>query len=302
MIILREKDVERSAADYLNKQNYLVEQQFETGETRIDVAAFKWLSDYEIDAIGVECKATTNPKAIMKILMEQIFIYQKYFPRVYLAIPEGGNYSAIRTICKSSNVGYMTVNSNGKANIELEASNLNPVFRDSFFRSEVLSRAIMLFVFKKNFGNNVIFSSRGGWISTKGDVQFNMVKNSQCAEFGVNVEDTRKILKNVSDKDLYSVLKNKTPKDANIWFAKEKYFGRGFRTSLTLIYKNIKDIIPKDATCIIDTTKSGSTNLHLEVYIKVWEKGEKLDKKSYFERIRKAKDELSPLYDLLRAS
>jgi len=117
-----------------------------------------------------------------------------------------------------------------------------------------------------------------------------MVTSWPHAEFGVNVEDTRKVVKNVSEKNLYLVLSNDLPKDAKLWLAKEKYFGRGFRTSLTLIYKTIKDVIPKDVAYIISASKKRRINLHLGVHVKVWERDEKLDRESYYERISKVND------------
>ena len=275
--------------------------QFETREGRVDVAAFKWISNYQIDSIGIECKATTNPKAIMKTLREQIFSYQKFFPKVYLAIPEGGNYATITNLCKSSDVGYITVDNNKKTSIKLDAPGLNPTFNDSLYGSEVFAKAVMFLTFTSIFGNDVLFSSGKAWIATKGKVGFNLVQEADHTEFGVNVEDTRKVLPNVNEKSLYSVFKKNTPKDALLWVAKEKYFGRGFRTSLTLINKNVKDLKPDDVAYIFSETRSGKTNLHMAVHQEVWKNWEQLDKGTYLKRIGKARDEFGPLFEVLKS-
>jgi len=299
---VQEKDVEKSVAQYLNMKKYFVLPQFETCEGRVDIAAFKWKSNYEIDSIGVECKATTNPKAIMKTLREQISNYQKYFPKVYLAIPDGGVNKVIKTLCKSSDVGYIAVMSTKEAKVKLDPPNLNPVFDDSSYCSEVFAKAVMFLSFTSIFGSDVLYSSGRAWISTKGKVGFNLVQEADYADFGVNVEDTRKVLENVNEKNLYSFFKNETLKDARLWVAKEKYFGPGFRTGLTLIHKNVTDVKIRDVAYIFRATRSGDTNLHLGVHKEVWKNWQQLDRKSYEERIRRARDELSPLYRELKGS
>jgi len=293
---MRESDVVKSVVAYLQHpdQSYFVSEQFKTGEGKVDVAGFKWLNSYEIDSIAVECKPTNNPKAIMKWLLEQISSYQRYFPKVYLAVPEGGDAQTLLSICKASFVGYMSVSVNGKAKIEFEAPRISPSFDDFAYRSEVFQKAVIWLTFREVFGNDVSRPSVGSWISTRGDVQFNLYYDEPAITFSVNIEDARRVFVRADNRYLYEALKN-APSDALLWIAKEKYFGRGFRRGLTILWKCLHDITLEDADFILKAIKEGDANIHLQIYKNVWGKNEILKREEYINRINEAKEEFKNL-------
>ena len=120
---MKEKDIVQCIRRYYEEKgrNFLVLEQFETESGKVDLAAFKWVTDYEIDSLAIECKAISNPKALMKILMEQISGYQRCFPRVFLGIPEKGDVNTLGKLCETCRVGYIVVTPDEEVKIKKDA-------------------------------------------------------------------------------------------------------------------------------------------------------------------------------------
>jgi len=293
---MKEKDVVHHIRKHYEDQDFLVQEQFEIESGKVDIAAFKWINDYKIASLAVECKATYNPKAIMKILMTQISSYQRCFPRVFLGIPEGGDINTLKKLCETCKAGYIVVTRNKKVRFEKDAPELTPAFNDESYISEVFHRAAMSLAFREVFGNQLLSTSR--WVSTKGDVGFSVSYESSIVNFNINLEDIRKIFSRFKKEELNEVL-IKAPSDSWLWIAKERYFGKGFRVRSTLISKYISDFCLRDAEHLLKLTREESTNIHLAISKPIWTNWEILNRQSYVKKIQQAKNEFAALHSHL---
>ena len=61
----------------------------------------------------------------------------------------------------------------------------------------------------------------------------------------------------------------------------------------------MRDVTLEDADFIVDTTKKGGANFHFQVSKDVWSIGEILGRKAHIDRIRRVRDELNHLYNVL---
>jgi hypothetical protein len=100
----------------------IIKERFNVG-VRPDVVAFKWIDEYQIEAIAVECKGggkTIPAKSLIDFAATQAREYQIYFPYVYLATPPvpKSDEEKICKILETLRIGWISI-SNGKAEYKL---------------------------------------------------------------------------------------------------------------------------------------------------------------------------------------
>jgi hypothetical protein len=71
---------------------------------------------------------------------------------------------------------------------------------------------------------------------------------------------------------------------------------RGFRTSVTLINKLVKDVKNVDVAYIVNLAREGKTNLHLAISEDVWRNWEHLDRETAILRVTKAREDMEPIH------
>ncbi len=305
---MKEKDVKERVKTYFEKEGYTVLKEFGSSKGRVDLVAFKQLDEYELDSAAVECKGESTIKGVYKIIQAQVVEYQKCFPKVYVATvrPPRKAIETIKEICRVNSVGYISV-AESEVKVELHPPSLNPVLKRDLYRIEVRPFPIILSAFRELFGpDNIRWSQGYVWCSTKGEVQYwveihlsdNHIPHSLLGDvvFGINIENSRKILAEMDEQVLYSSLKS-IPQYSAIWVQKEKFFGRGLRVRMDVLSKFIADLTPSDIGYLLNLSKTEAHSLHLDIYSRVWHVDEIVSKNEYGDRLRRAKEHIEKLYD-----
>jgi len=283
----------------LEHEGYLVVEQFEAGDSKMDLAAFKWLSDYDMDCLAIECKGDLKPQGAYQILIDQVSRYQKHFPKVFLAISRPGkseNLDAIKSLCTIQGAGLFCADSD-QATIEKEPPEINPKF-DEEIHLRTRARAAMLLAFVEVFGKDINLKAR--WCSTKGSLQFNASVDNLTSSmmFGINAEDARRInLEQVNKEKL--LVGGKGIKSPIFTIVHERYRGRGFRVREFNIRKRLDEVTEQDIEHLKRLCKESPHNIHLGIGDRLWSFDEVLSKSEYYERVRKAREALEGLHRLL---
>jgi len=306
---MKEKDVIECVIEHFHGEGYFVRRQFEISKGKVDVAAFKWDNDYEIDSVAVECKGEKTVMEIYDILRGQIADYQKCFPRVFIATPNPrkDDVQIVKGLCNINKAGYITVNDEGEVDIKLKAEE-NPKLDHKLYESEVRAQAATFLTFTDIFSELFVegeekYTTKGRWISTKGDVQLCASAGGEEGEdifYEINIENLRTVenFSQMKPKEFLSVLK-KCPQDSFLALYRERYIQRGVRIRIPLIQKYLKDVSYNDICYMVELAGKERGSFHLNISKKIWDAEEILSRDEHLKRMRDAKVEMQELHDFL---
>jgi len=87
---MNKSDVQSRVVEYFEENGYYTLKEFKPAneKPKIDVIAFKWLDEYDLGVIAVECKGDVGFHDLVNTAYSQLREYQAGFPTVYLAVPE----------------------------------------------------------------------------------------------------------------------------------------------------------------------------------------------------------------------
>lgn len=215
-----EKILGKFAKELLEKGGWLVLPEFGVlsyeGVKQVDLAAFKWKNNKEVQAVAFECKCMGTARESFLAALGQAVEYQSFFPEVFITTQDGEIFSDQESVLKKLGLGYMRINDKGELQKGFEPlPSENDSFDESSFVYQVRNRAIVLLVFSELFPDAYKKEYFGGakqgdlWIynKPKGKVQFRAWAGIGSASyFGINIEAVRLIRNLVRKIDLDQLL------------------------------------------------------------------------------------------------
>lgn len=326
-----EKMLGNFAKELLEKGGWLVLPEFGVlsyeGVKQVDLTAFKWKNNKEVQAVAIECKCKETARESFLSALGQAVEYQLFFPEVFITTQDGEIFSDQESVLKKLGLGYIMINDKGILQRGFEPSpSENSSFDESSFIYQVRNRAIILLVFNELFPEAYKKNYFGGtkqrdlWIynKPKGKVQFRAWAGIGSASyFGINIEAVRLIRNIVPNIDVDRLLEifSRLPLEYNVELyeratRKDKYgyrildrqkgsiaikgsiFGeRGFPAcNLT------KEQIRKE---IVERSKELDYYSHLLIDKKLWDLNSNFTRDQYLKEMTNVKGTLDELYNTL---
>lgn len=303
-MVLEEPQIRKKVMDFLENDGYLTIKEFELNGIKADIAAFKWKSDYEIEAIAVECKGgTTNINSFIEAALKQAREYQIAFPQVYLAVPAIRKPEELINVIRKLRIGLFTVDENGKAKKESEADFSLRLKEEDYFL-KVRQRAVALWCFKSiGIDLNQIkvkynpqgiacwTVERANYLITNEDIQ-----TGNNYHFGVNVENVGNIRKSIGKSNpekLYEIIKN-LPENY-ILRVDYNHTYRPRPVYHPILIKPLSEIDINDIKWMIGYCNGIKGKARVFVSRKVWGLYEALRKDEHFKRVKEVIDETKEL-------
>ena len=276
-----------------------------------DVVAFRWVDDYQIEAIAVECKGskgdTLAAKYIIDFATEQAREYQAYFPYVYLATPRvsESEEEVVRKILATLRIGWICVN-NKKANLQSEAL-VSPRLVESEYIIKVRQRLLAIWaynkVFEKNFNkfNRNLMEPEVVHCFTKEDFPNFLLTNHWgdyycgiCLEQQPNV---KAILPNIKPDDFHRLLQE-LPEE----FIAEFAYIDTYKPKVVLwplLRKKANQLSLQDVNWLKDFAKRMRWKIRIMLLGKVWGRSEILSSDEHKRILEKVKEEITPVKEYL---
>jgi len=159
-----EAQVKKSVRKFFEDKGYrVIEDKFNVG-FKPDIVAFKWLNEYEIDALAVECKGVgegkkVGSKTVMDVAISQPREYQSIFPYVYLALPPISEEGKVKSMLETLRLGLIIVDKDWRSEEKLKPAT-SPRLIEAKYTTMVRQRLAALLtyedVFGKNFDTNLV--------------------------------------------------------------------------------------------------------------------------------------------------
>lgn len=306
----REKVVKEGARKLLEGKGYTVlREEFNVG-VRPDLVAYKWLDDYEVEAVAVECKGDrASVKSIIDVAVTQAREYMIAFPFVYLAtppIPKGESVNDLKKTLETLRVGLIFVDDDGKPSMVREAKGISPRLVEREYIVKVRQRLMAI----SAYGESLKVSAFSKNVSKPEEVHCYMKEeapNYLLANHWVDyyfglclekAENVRKSLERVDARELYKLIRSLSD-DYILEFAYiDTYKPR--EVSWPLMRKQAEKFTEKDAEWLLRCARRKKWKVRLMVMRKVWDNDELLSRKEAAERLSEVKKELDTLYNYLR--
>jgi len=220
-------------------------------QLKVDVSAFEWNNDYEINAIAVECKLNGGWRVPSEALAQGT-AYQTLFQETYIASNvEGESLGYLKQILETLGLGYIYVNEGGGAERVLEAGCSPSWFDQDLHRIQVRRKAVVALAFQEEYGKESIRVGRADrpreiWVSNRRDKSCNFFLHLHPAseELGIS-EDELHVGFNIE---------------------KKRVVRRGIRNLDLREYQRILSSLPSDYSLLLwDTRTRGTDRLILRV-------------------------------------
>jgi hypothetical protein len=147
---VKEKQIRDAVKKFFEGQGYFVPSgEFNIG-VRPDVVAFKWSTEYEIEAIAVECKKTRQSHSLIEAGRTQARQYQQAFPHVYIACPKLGapHLESVKSALGNLRMGLLVVNTVGRGHVTKEHdAGVSPrlAYDDYLFKTRQRGAAVLAY-------------------------------------------------------------------------------------------------------------------------------------------------------------
>ena len=306
---IKEADIKEAVIKLFEKDSdyLLVKEPFNVGVIP-DVVAFRWVDDYQIEAIAVECKGskgdTLAAKYIIDFATEQARKYQAYFPYVYLATPRvsESEEEVVRKILATLRIGWICVN-NKKANLQSEAL-VSPRLVESEYIIKVRQRLVAIWAYNEVFGgdfNRNLMEPEVVHCFTKEDFPNFLLTNylgdyycGICLEQQPNV---KAILPNIKPDDLHRLLQE-LPEEFIAEFAYIDTY-KPKEVSWPLLRKKANQLSLQDVNWLKDFAKRMRWKTRIMLLGKVWGRSEILSRDEHKRILEKVKEEVTPVKEYL---
>ena len=269
----------------------------------------EWENSHEINCICIECKKKYRAREISEILQKQVAEYTRYFPRVFLAVPEPKKEELrgqFDSLCSIYYAGLMLVR--GEQVEVVSRPQTNPSFDYERYVPNVRSLLALYLTFADVFSEQEVFVGKG-WCCTKprdsdkpdmNHVQFNAGSFRNTKTFGVNHENIREVTRFPGDELLNAVSRLSEKFVVRAWL--EPWPAPKGRIRFPLLSKAAPDVNKEDIdflkTRIADQKKG---NVHLNIAGRLWADWEVVSRNECQERMNEKKKVLERVYELLRA-
>lgn len=304
---MNESEVKSKILKHFEDKGYHTLKEFELNcvnkMLKVDVIAFKWLSEYDIEAIAVECKGNVGIHTLIDTVYSQLREYQTGFPRVYLAVPESIG-KVPKDLLESYGIGLLTVNNEEiKEKLPPNSEKSAPKFDLSVYGYSVRQKLVaymtlyeitkeeLKYTHERNFGfgcwvdefcnyciYNDVFFSREYHLSIVIDKQENVMK----------------ALKRMNPQELYELLKN-LPGDFLFSVYQVFVAGRGLRSYKPVLRIPIEDLNRKFLDWLVEFAKNNNWKTPINIGRKIWNLDEFLPKSEHLRRAQEVKEYLEPV-------
>ena len=300
------------------------------GFKKVDVTAFKWKNEVDVEVVPFECKCQKTARDSFLAALGQAVEYQRFFPEVFIVTQNDKLFPDQKLILEKLGLGLMMINEQEELERGVEPSmNENILYDESLFSNQVRNRAVLLLVFNELFPDACKNSYFGGqsrgelWIYNKpiGEVQFRAWTGIESASYlGINIEAVRLIRNITRNLDLDELLAvfSKLPPEYIVDFGERAT--KKDKSGHPLLLDRQKGTIPIEGSIfesqrfsgsgfpacnltkeqiqkeIIERSKKLNFYTHLLIDKKVWDVKSTLTKDQYFREIHKAKETLDEVY------
>lgn len=305
---MKESEVKSSVERFFSDQGYYVPpSEFNVG-VRPDVSAFKWEGDHEIRSIAVECKKTKLIRSLIETALTQAREYQLAFPYVYLAIPEIKEEPSktLIGILSSLRMGLLCVDDEGEVK-ELREPEISSRLRYFDFLFKVRQRAVAMLTYREiavsgdPFDINVQNSSEVHCYLKKEAANFLLANwPDENYYFGICIEQKENV-KNTLGKISGKVLHNLLRELPEGYIVDLQYIDtfRPREVSWSILRTKVSELSETDVEWFLDYCRKNEWKTRLILHKRVWLKYEALSKSKHESRVRKTKEELTPLRQAL---
>lgn len=285
----------------------------------VDIAAFRWGDDKNIDDLAIECKDGDGWNNVCDALSPQAISYQVPFTKVFIST-KAKDLEHLDAILDQLKIGYLRVRNKKVSKIKDASNGIN--FENANYNSQVRNWGKLILAFQEALGDfefgqdNKRDSGLTIYVNTPskkggGDLQYvawGKEKNCRFAVFVESKPSVRHIAEKVDPSELFNLLKElpeeyqfeidqKIHKNSNY----EKDFGDSFEASIKeLKEKDVKECITKLkkwTKCLAGPVAKFGGQMEIDKII--WKDWDTLSRKEAIKEIKNAKKELSSLYTYL---
>jgi hypothetical protein len=295
------------------------------GVKQVDLAAFKWKNDREVEAIAHECKCKGTARESFLSSLGQAIEYQLFFPEVFIVTQLGDFFQDQELVLKKLGLGYIMINDNGDGNVPVVPSaRENSLFNEGMFTNQVRNRAILSLTFNELFPEAYKKGHFGGtkqgelWThnKAKGKVQFRAwTGEGSDSYFGINIEAVRlirNIVRNINIDRFLEILSSLTPE--YVFDFSERATIRtkaGYRIldrqrgSIPVEGSNFGEVLACNLTReqinkeVVERSKKLGYYTHILIDKKIWDLDCLLTRERYLKEMKKAKESLDEVYNTL---
>jgi len=277
---------------------------------KVDVAAFKWLDNHNIEAIAVECKLGKTCRHAGSALY-QATAYQVLFPKVYVASQADlSELKHVESSLKQLGLGYILVKEEATM---IFPSAENARFSQIEFNRQLRNRIAVLLAFNAVFGEEMEFGNAGNpeeiWVSNKRIQTCNMLMHlkENRAWMGLNIEKkeaVKRSLASLNTGDFHNLVSELDPEYSLVV---RKFIGKQ-RLGKTEIWKKLSASkstltqLESIRSSILECLRNKDAGVDFQIIKDVeTEALQNMTRESVIKEVQKMKQEIEPLYDLLKA-
>lgn len=282
---------------------------------RCDIAAARWNSEQEVEAVAVECKRLGSMKKSVGAGLWQAIDYQVVFDKVFIATETAGGMGHMSSVIHSLGIGHIAVDAtSGKCQVKSDGEFRNvDRFDESARRNQVTPRLAMFLAFRDILGIPLRYGETfdgGGYVAKNVaiDIQYNAWadKNTGDVYFGINIEHInsfRKLLKTMDWKEFQVCLRNLKGYDVSL--VKDPVPKWRSNTSRNMMEhlassKADADAIRRAIARVINDLPR-RWRPHLSIYSRLWKGNETLLKDNCLSLVKSSRDSLSSIMKVLTA-
>ena len=304
---MKESEVKDAVRTHFEGQGYFSpEKEFNIG-VRPDVVAFRWISEYEIRALAVECKKTRRIRSLMETGLTQAREYQLAFPYVYLASPKLGTEVA-NTLSNTLNIlriGLLSVRHTSEVEEETKP-NISPRLNYSKFLYRVRQRAAAILTYKEVVGEPFDLNVQDPddvHCYRKKEVANYLINNANPEGhyyFGICIEQQKNVkqtLEKMGKKHLHKLVADLAEEYVVDLAYIDTYRPR--EVSWPVLIRGVRGFSEGDARWLLDYCRKKRWKIRLILCRKVWEKNEVLSRTEHKIRVERVTKELTPLRQTL---
>lgn len=280
---------------------------------RCDIAAARWDSKQEVEAVAVECKRLGSMNKSVGAGLWQTIDYQVAFDKVFIATETSGGMGHMSSVIHSLGIGHIAVDAtSGKCQVKSDGEFRNvDRFDESVRRNQVTPRLVMFLAFRDILGIPLRYGETfdgGGYVAKNVaiDIQYNAWadKNTGDVYFGINIEHInsfRKLLKTMDWEEFQVCLRNLKGYDVSL--VKDPVPKWRSKTSKNMMEHSASnnadaDVIRRAIARVINDLPR-RWRPHLSIYSRLWKGNEALLKDDCLSRLKSSRNSLSDIMKVL---
>jgi|GEM_PF-1423100 len=311
---IKEADIKKAVIKLFEKDSeyFVIKEPFNVG-VMPDVVAFKWIDNYQIEAIAVECKGskgeTVPAKFIIDFATEQARKYQEHFPYVYLATPRVSKSEEeiiVRNTLTRLRIGWICVSkekeSEYEANLQSEAL-VSPRLIEADYTIKVRQRLVAIWAYNEvfaerdfKFNRNLMEPEVVHCFKKEESPNFlltNYLGDYYCGICLEQPKNIKKILPNIQPAEFHRRLQELS-EDFIVEFTYiDTYKPR--EVSWPLMRKKVNQLSEKDIEWIKKVAEEKEWKTRIMLLRKVWGRSEIVSRDEHKKALEKVKEEITPV-------